>query len=57
MPYSERGLTSDFAGEITSYDPTTKLRFSMDGAKTIHRRTSQIIDPPSSEIPAALRLL
>ena len=45
-------LAAAFAGEIVSYDPTTgnyDSQWMVD--RTIHRRTSQIIDPPDGKDP------
>ena len=54
--FGEGVLQAIFAGEITSYDPTTGNYDSQWMApRTIHRRTSQIIDPPSGKFPPAQR--
>ena len=45
-------LEAAFAGEVVSYDPTTgnyDSQWMVD--RTIHRRTSQIIDPPDGQYP------
>ncbi|MCY4265210.1 MAG: hypothetical protein OXE78_10165 [Gammaproteobacteria bacterium] len=45
-------LEAVFSGEIKSYDPTTGNYDSQWMAKrTVHRRTSQIIDPPNGRFP------
>ncbi|MDD9895973.1 MAG: hypothetical protein OXU66_10005 [Gammaproteobacteria bacterium] len=45
-------LQAAFSGEIVSYDPTTGNYDSQWMAeRTIHRRTSQIIDPPNGKFP------
>jgi hypothetical protein len=45
-------LQAAFAGEIVSYDPSTGNYDSQWMAdRTIHRRTSQIIDPPNGKFP------
>ena len=50
--FGEGVLQAIFAGEINSYDPTTGNYDSQWMApRTIHRRTSQIIDPPSGKFP------
>ena len=48
--FGEGVLAAAFAGEIVSYDPTTgnyDSQWMVD--RTIHRRTSQIIDPPDGK--------
>ena len=50
--FGEGVLQAIFAGEINSYDPTTGNYDSQWMAeRTIHRRTSQIIDPPNGKFP------
>ena len=50
--FGEGVLQAIFANEITSYDPTTGNYDSQwMAARTIHRRTSQIIDPPNGQFP------
>ena len=50
--FGEGVLQANFAGEITSYDPTTGNYDSQWMApRTIHRRTSQITDPPTGKFP------
>ena len=50
--FGEGVLQAIFAGEITSYDPTTGNYDSQWMApRTIHRRTSQITDPPTGKFP------
>jgi hypothetical protein len=45
-------LEAVFSGEIVSYDPSTGNYDSQWMAeRTIHRRTSQIIDPPNGQFP------
>jgi hypothetical protein len=45
-------LQAAFSGEIVSYDPSTGNYDSQWMAdRTIHRRTSQIIDPPNGKFP------
>jgi len=45
-------LAAVFSGEIVSYDPSTGNYDSQWMARrTIHRRTSQIIDPPNGQYP------
>ena len=45
-------LEAAFSGEIQSYDPSTGNYDSQWMAeRTIHRRTSQIIDPPNGQFP------
>lgn len=45
-------LEAVFSGEINSYDPTTGNYDSQWMAeRTVHRRTSQIIDPPDGKFP------
>lgn len=45
-------LEAAFSGEIVSYDPSTGNYDSQWMAeRTIHRRTSQIIDPPNGQYP------
>ncbi len=45
-------LEAVFSGEINSYDPTTGNYDSQWMAeRTVHRRTSQIIDPPNGKFP------
>ncbi len=47
-------LEAVFSGEIVSYDPSTGNYDSQWMAqRTIHRRTSQIIDPPNGQFPPA----
>lgn len=46
-------LEAVFSGEINSYDPTTGNYDSQWMAtRTVHRRTSQIVDPPNGKYPA-----
>lgn len=50
--FGEGVLAAAFSGEINSYDPTTgnyDSQWMVD--RTIHRRTSQIIDPPNGQYP------
>ena len=50
--FGEGVLQAIFAGEIESYDPTTGNYDSQWMApRTIQRRTSQIIDPPTGKFP------
>ena len=50
--FGEGVLQAIFAGEINSYDPSTGNYDSQwMAARTIHRRTSQIIDPPNGQFP------
>lgn len=50
--FGEGVLEAAFSGEITSYDPSTGNYDSQWMAeRTIHRRTSQIIDPPNGKYP------
>lgn len=50
--FGEGVLAAAFAGKIVSYDPTTGNYDSQWMAeRTIHRRTSQIIDPPNGKYP------
>lgn len=50
--FGEGVLEAAFSGEIKSYDPTTGNYDSQWMAeRTIHRRTSQIIDPPNGQYP------
>ena len=50
--FGEGVLAAAFSGEINSYDPTTGNYDSQWMAeRTIHRRTSQIIDPPDGQYP------
>ena len=45
-------LEAVFSGEITSYDPSTGNYDSQWMAeRTVHRRTSQIVDPPNGKFP------
>lgn len=45
-------LEAAFTGEIKSYDPSTGNYDSQWMAeRTIHRRTSQVIDPPNGQLP------
>ncbi len=51
--FGEGVLEAAFSGEIVSYDPSTGNYDSQWMAqRTIHRRTSQIIDPPNGKFPA-----
>ena len=51
--FGEGVLAAAFSGEIKSYDPSTGNYDSQWMAqRTIHRRTSQIIDPPDGKYPA-----
>ena len=51
--FGEGVLQAIFAGEINSYDPTTGNYDSQWMApRKIHRRTSQIIDPPTGKFPS-----
>ena len=51
--FGEGVLEAAFSGEIKSYDPSTGNYDSQWMAdRTIHRRTSQIIDPPNGKYPA-----
>ncbi len=46
-------LEAVFSGEINSYDPSTGNYDSQwMAARTVHRRTSQIVDPPNGKYPA-----
>lgn len=50
--FGEGVLAAAFSGEINSYDPTTgnyDSQWMVD--RKIHRRTSQIIDPPNGKYP------
>jgi len=50
--FGEGVLEAAFSGEVKSYDPTTgnyDQQWMAD--RTIHRRTSQIIDPPTGKFP------
>lgn len=50
--FGEGVLEAAFSGEVVSYDPTTgnyDQQWMAD--RTIHRRTSQIIDPPNGKYP------
>ncbi len=50
--FGEGVLAAAFSGEIVSYDPSTGNYDSQWMAeRTIHRRTSQIIDPPNGQFP------
>lgn len=50
--FGEGVLAAAFSGEITSYDPSTGNYDSQWMAeRKIHRRTSQIIDPPNGQYP------
>lgn len=50
--FGEGVLQAVFSGEIVSYDPSTGNYDSQWMAeRTIHRRTSQIIDPPTGQFP------
>ncbi|MEQ8955886.1 MAG: hypothetical protein RL120_17265, partial [Gammaproteobacteria bacterium] len=50
--FGEGVLAAAFSGEIVSYDPSTGNYDSQWMAqRTIHRRTSQIIDPPNGQYP------
>lgn len=50
--FGEGVLAAAFSGEINSYDPTTGNYDSQWMAeRKIHRRTSQIIDPPNGKYP------
>ena len=50
--FGEGVLEAAFSGEIKSYDPSTGNYDSQWMAeRTIHRRTSQIIDPPNGKFP------
>ena len=50
--FGEGVLAAAFSGEINSYDPSTGNYDSQWMAdRTIHRRTSQIIDPPNGQFP------
>lgn len=50
--FGEGVLTAAFSGEIVSYDPTTgNYDQQWMAERTIHRRTSQIIDPPNGKYP------
>jgi hypothetical protein len=51
--FGEGVLEAAFSGEVVSYDPSTgnyDQQWMAD--RTIHRRTSQIIDPPNGKYPA-----
>jgi len=51
--FGEGVLEAAFSGEVKSYDPSTgnyDQQWMAD--RTIHRRTSQIIDPPNGKYPA-----
>lgn len=50
--FGEGVLAAAFSGEIKSYDPSTgnyDSQWMVD--RTVHRRTSQIIDPPNGKYP------
>jgi hypothetical protein len=50
--FGEGVLAAAFAGEVVSYDPSTgnyDSQWMVD--RKIHRRTSQIIDPPNGKFP------
>ena len=50
--FGEGVLEAAFSGEVVSYDPSTgnyDQQWMVD--RTIHRRTSQIIDPPNGKYP------
>ena len=50
--FGEGVLAAAFSGEINSYDPSTgnyDSQWMVD--RKIHRRTSQIIDPPNGQYP------
>ena len=50
--FGEGVLAAAFSGEITSYDPSTGNYDSQwMSDRTIHRRTSQITDPPDGKFP------
>ena len=50
--FGEGVIQAIFEGEINSYDPSTGNYDSQWMApRTIHRRTSQIIDPPNGKFP------
>ncbi len=50
--FGEGVLQAAFSGEIVSYDPSTGNYDSQWMAeRTIHRRTSQIVDPPNGQYP------
>ena len=50
--FGEGVLAAAFSGEITSYDPSTGNYDSQWMAeRKIHRRTSQIVDPPNGQFP------
>ena len=51
--FGEGVLQAAFSGEINSYDPSTGNYDSQWMAnRTIHRRTSQIVDPPTGKYPS-----
>jgi len=51
--FGEGVLEAAFSGKIQSYDPSTGNYDSQWMARrTIHRRTSQIVDPPNGQYPA-----
>ena len=51
--FGEGVLQAAFSGEINSYDPSTGNHDSQWMAnRTIHRRTSQIVDPPTGKYPS-----
>ncbi|MCS5587840.1 MAG: hypothetical protein NZ697_05065, partial [Porticoccaceae bacterium] len=51
--FGEGVLQAAFSGEINSYDPSTGNYDSQwMASRTIHRRTSQIIDPPNGQYPS-----
>ncbi|PCH61217.1 MAG: hypothetical protein COC19_04975 [SAR86 cluster bacterium] len=50
--FGEGVLAAAFSGEVKSYDPSTgNYDQSWMAQRTIHRRTSQIIDPPNGKFP------
>jgi hypothetical protein len=50
--FGEGVLEAAFSGEVKSYDPTTgNYDQQWMVQRTIHRRTSQIIDPPNGKFP------
>ena len=51
--FGEGVLQAAFSGEINSYDPSTGNYDSQwMASRTIHRRTSQIVDPPTGKYPS-----
>ena len=51
--FGEGVLQAAFSGELNSYDPSTGNYDSQWMAnRTIHRRTSQIVDPPTGKYPS-----